>query len=208
MTQTIDSGEPGHGAGEPSPRVRRILDEAREMLRESGWGGVSMRRLATRIGVKAPSLYKHISGKEELFRLLLEEMLVALADRLQEACDAEPTAASVLAAYREQAVADPHGYRLIARTKIVDVTEPDALDRRIRAPFVAVTGDEHRGLALWAFAHGLVTAELVQDSGVDLDGVWAAGAAAFQYSMPAGAEPPAVDWAAAYDEEPDEGPVR
>lgn len=171
---------PSSATGSESPRVRKILDEARAMLRESGWNAVSMRRLAARLGVKAPSLYKHISGKDELFRFLLDEMLTSLADALHEAYAAEPTARSVLAAYREYALADRNGYRLIFRSKAVDITNPDELDMRIREPFTQVTHNPVAGLAMWAFAHGLINAELVQDKDVDVDGIWAAGAAAFQ----------------------------
>lgn len=150
------------------------------MLRESGWSAVSMRRLAARLEVKAPSLYKHISGKDELYRLLLEEMLTSLADALHDAYEADPSAWSVLSAYREYALADRHGYRLIFRAKVVDITNPDVLDKRIREPFTEVTHNPVAGLAMWAFAHGLINAELVQDKDVDVDGIWEAGAAAFQ----------------------------
>lgn len=165
--------------GQHSPRVQHILDEARSMLRESGWRNVSMRRLAARLDVKAPSLYKHITGKDELYRLLLDETLRNLGGALHAAVADDPCPRSLLRAYRRAASADPHGYRLISRTRVVNMVEPTDLDRWIREPFTRVTGDEARGLALWAFAHGLVTAELVQDSGHTADPVWLAGADAF-----------------------------
>ena len=150
------------------------------MLRESGWRNVSMRRLAARLDVKAPSLYKHITGKDELYRLLLDETLRNLGDALHAAVEEKPCPRSLLRAYRAAASADPHGYRLISRSKAVNMVAPTELDLWIREPFTRVTGgDEARGLALWAFAHGLVTAELVQDSGDTADHVWLAGADAF-----------------------------
>lgn len=163
-----------------SPRVQHILDEARSMLRESGWRNVSMRRLAARLDVKAPSLYKHITGKDELYRLLLDETLRNLGAALHAAVEEDPCPRSLLKAYRRAASADPHGYRLIGRGRVVNIVEPTELDLWIREPFTRVTGgDEARGLALWAFAHGLVIAELVQDSGHTADPVWLAGADAF-----------------------------
>ncbi|MEJ5919268.1 TetR/AcrR family transcriptional regulator [Corynebacterium sp. H78] len=172
-----------------SPRVQQILDEARLMLRESGWHNVSMRRLAARLDVKAPSLYKHISGKEELCELLLEETLCALGRSVNEAAESEPTPQSVLMAYRKSAFADPYGYRLISRSQFVNINQPSELDSWIREPFQKVAGGEAEGLALWAFAHGMVTAELIQDKhptsgqnhrdSINADQVWEAGARVF-----------------------------
>nr|WP_120491169.1 helix-turn-helix domain-containing protein [Corynebacterium lactis] len=180
--------------------MQKIVNEARAMLRESGWSSVSMRRLAARLDVKAPSLYKHISGKEELLQLLLAESLYSLGQRIHAAIEQEPTAASLLGAYRQAVLDDPHGYRLMSRTRFVNVASPSTLDAWIREAFITVAGDESKGLAMWAFAHGLVTAELVQEGSPAteetdgenasvassnaenveaVDAIWAAGAAAF-----------------------------
>lgn len=166
-----------------SQRVRHILDEARAMMRESGWRNVSMRRLAARLDVKAPSLYKHISGKDELYRLLLDEMLHALGSALHGAIERDATPESLLTAYRETVLKDPHAYQLLSRSREVNFADPSPVVLWLLEPFVAVTGDANRGRALWAFAHGLVSAELVQDSSVSVDEVWHAGANAF---MPVG----------------------
>ncbi|HHU45122.1 MAG TPA: TetR/AcrR family transcriptional regulator [Actinomycetales bacterium] len=162
-----------------SQRVRHILDEARALMRESGWRNVSMRRLASRLDVKAPSLYKHISGKDELYRLLLDEMLHALGDALHTAIAEDPSADSLLAAYRKTVLNDPHAYHLLSRSREVNFADPSELVQWLLAPFTTVAGDPTRGKAMWAFAHGLVSAELVQDQGVDVDEVWHAGAVAF-----------------------------
>lgn len=170
--------------------MQKIVDEARRMLRESGWSNVSMRRLAARLDVKAPSLYKHISGKDELLQLLLAESLHNLGTAIHQAIAEEPTAERLLTAYREAVLNDPHGYRLMSRTKFVNMAAPSSLDSWIREAFITVAGDEAAGLAMWAFAHGLVTAELVQDGSEaageglptetdSVDAIWAAGAKAF-----------------------------
>jgi TetR/AcrR family transcriptional regulator, tetracycline repressor protein len=43
-----------------------VLDAALALADEGGLGAVSMRRLASRLGVEAMSLYNHVSGKAEL----------------------------------------------------------------------------------------------------------------------------------------------
>ena len=49
-----------------SPRAREIVDVALELLEEEGPDGLSMRRLADRLGIQAPSIYKHLPDKQAL----------------------------------------------------------------------------------------------------------------------------------------------
>jgi TetR/AcrR family tetracycline transcriptional repressor len=62
------------------PRRRRSLDQAQvvgaalALLDEVGLDGLTMRRLAERLGVKAASLYKHVRNKDELLVLLGDEI--------------------------------------------------------------------------------------------------------------------------------------
>ncbi|GGC01650.1 hypothetical protein GCM10011494_20230 [Novosphingobium endophyticum] len=48
----------------------RIVDEAIALLRDEGLENVTLRRLAARLKVEAPSLYNHIRGKDELLGLV------------------------------------------------------------------------------------------------------------------------------------------
>jgi len=52
---------------------RSILDAARETFAEDGYGGVSMRKLAERVGCSHGNLYLHFKDKEALFDCLVEE---------------------------------------------------------------------------------------------------------------------------------------
>lgn len=64
--------------------IRRIVIEARELFREYGYEGASMRDLADRVGLRPQSLYTRFPSKESLVRevlaLTLEETLVDLPD--------------------------------------------------------------------------------------------------------------------------------
>jgi AcrR family transcriptional regulator len=53
-------------APERSARVAEIVDTARELLEREGPEGLTMRRLAEAMGIRAPSLYKHVESKEHL----------------------------------------------------------------------------------------------------------------------------------------------
>lgn len=49
---------------------RRALDAALELFSQRGYDAVSMGDIAGVLGIKAPSLYKHFQGKEEIYSAL------------------------------------------------------------------------------------------------------------------------------------------
>lgn len=51
----------------------RILIEALQLFSKNGYDAVSMEQIAKAVGIKAPSLYKHYRGKQELFDAILQE---------------------------------------------------------------------------------------------------------------------------------------
>ncbi len=53
---------------------KRVVEAALEVLDEIGLDGLTMRRLADRLGVKAASLYWHVGNKEELLGLIADEI--------------------------------------------------------------------------------------------------------------------------------------
>jgi AcrR family transcriptional regulator len=64
----------------PLPRHRfggertseRILDAAEELFAERGYNGTTLRDVATRVGVRPPSLYNHFASKDALYAAVLE----------------------------------------------------------------------------------------------------------------------------------------
>jgi AcrR family transcriptional regulator len=61
--------------GEPSLSLERIVATAVELLDSQGIDGLTMRRLADRLGSGAMSLYWHVDNKEEVFDLALNSVL-------------------------------------------------------------------------------------------------------------------------------------
>ena len=53
---------------------QQIKDQAADLFRKQGYKATNMRQLAEAVGVKAASLYNHISNKEELLQELLMDM--------------------------------------------------------------------------------------------------------------------------------------
>ena len=52
----------------------RILDEALTLFSEKGYANVFVGDIAERVGIKAPSLYKHYKSKQAIFDAIIEEM--------------------------------------------------------------------------------------------------------------------------------------
>ena len=51
-----------------------ILNKSLKLFSDKGYEGVSMRDIASEVGIKAASIYNHFKGKEDIFCSLLEEM--------------------------------------------------------------------------------------------------------------------------------------
>lgn len=63
-------------------KLERILDEAIILLRDEGLDKVTLRALAARLDVEAPSLYRHIGSKEHLLGLVTLRLFRQQLDRI------------------------------------------------------------------------------------------------------------------------------
>ncbi|MBU2939740.1 TetR/AcrR family transcriptional regulator [Lacinutrix sp. C3R15] len=61
-------------------RKEEIIKTAATLFKEKGYSAVTMRDLATAMGMKAASLYNHISSKQEI----LKEIIISLAEEFTE----------------------------------------------------------------------------------------------------------------------------
>ncbi|MEO7573016.1 MAG: TetR family transcriptional regulator [Acidimicrobiales bacterium] len=170
-----------------SARAAEIVDAAWQLLEAEGAEALTMRCLAERLGMQAPSLYKHLPDKAALEAALVEEALARMGTVLHHAV-ARPGRRSpisaVLAAYRRYGVANPHLYRLATAGSLARADLPAGLEAWAGTPFFLATGDPYRAQALWSFAHGMVILEIDARflDGSDLDRTWRAGATAFAHS--------------------------
>ncbi len=62
----------------------RILDAAEELFAERGYAGTTLRQIATRVGLRNPSLYNHFPSKESLYAAVLERGLRPVLEALSE----------------------------------------------------------------------------------------------------------------------------
>lgn len=50
----------------------RILDETLTLFADNGYDGTSVEQIAEKVGIKAPSLYNHFKGKEDILNTLID----------------------------------------------------------------------------------------------------------------------------------------
>ena len=50
----------------------RILEEALTLFSENGYDGTGVEQIAEKVGIKAPSLYKHFKGKEDILNTIID----------------------------------------------------------------------------------------------------------------------------------------
>ena len=167
-----------------SARLQDLVHAAFAILDAEGADALTMRRLADDLGMRAPSLYKHVPDKATLEAALIEDVLFDMGDALHAALTRpgrRGVVASVLQAYRTTSLICPNRYRLATSGRLRRDLLPECLEEWAGQPFFFAAGDPFRSQAMWSFAHGMVILEIDgrYPEGSDLDRTWKAGAAAF-----------------------------
>ena len=160
-------------------RREEILDVAESLLEAEGPAALTMRRVAEAMGIRAPSLYKHVTNKDDIEAGLQERALRNLTAVL---APVGTDLRKIMATYREWAIAHPGLYELATRRPLRRDVIPPEVEAAAAAPVVtAAGGEEHRARALWALAHGLVDLELAGrfPPDADLDETWRAALTPF-----------------------------
>ena len=160
----------------------QTVDVARAPLEADGPGGLTMRAIADKLEIRAPSLYKHIADKHELEVALITRGFTEQADAFTVAIDdnnnqSEPVTA-IAHAYRTWATAHPHLYALMTDNPLPRNELPEGIEDAAAVPLVAaVDGDIDQARAIWAFAHGMVNLELAKrfPPDADIDTAWTTG---------------------------------
>lgn len=155
-------------------RRDEIASAARGLLEDEGEAALTMRNLAGRLGIKAPSLYKHVRNRREIETLLAAQAMTEMGERLSTTENLE----AMGRAYRSWALGNPALYRIATTRPLDRESLPEGLEDAAAAPLLAAAGgDRDRARALWATAHGLVLLELdgrfPQDA--DVGAAWTAG---------------------------------
>lgn len=164
-----------------------IVAAARAILEEDGLDAVVMSRVAARVGVRGPSLYKHVADRSALIRAVAEQVTDDLAGTIRQATatgDARADVTAALLAFRRFVRANPNGYGLLFAHLAPDLQPDPASLAEISRPLIdamaSLVGEGRALIAartLVAWAHGFVSMELAGAFrlGGELDEAFASG---------------------------------
>ncbi|HEX4208718.1 MAG TPA: WHG domain-containing protein [Ktedonobacteraceae bacterium] len=157
----------------PKARVdrERVLATASELANRHGLDQLSMSELALALGIRTPSLYTHVTGLDELHRLLAIKGLRELDERLTRAALGKSTDDAIKAAahaYRQFVHECPGVYTAMVPTPPADDAEwHQAKDQIMDTLLTVLSGsglseDEaiHVLRGLRSLIHGYATMEL------------------------------------------------
>ncbi len=163
-------------------RREQIVDTAWTILNAEGRDALTMRRLASELGIKAPSLYKHFPDKAAVEAAMIDRGFLIWGERARIALG-EPgdRLTNVAAAYRSLAREWPHVYRLLTAGELDRARLTPGIEDWSGAPLGELFADADTARALWAFMHGMAIMEIDRrfPPTADLDRAWSAGLAAF-----------------------------
>jgi AcrR family transcriptional regulator len=135
-----------------------ICAAAREIVERHGVAQLSMRSLAARLDIKAPSLYDHVKNRDEVIALVQAD---GLRDFGAGFARAGSSAREKVMFYRDWALGHPHLYPVVFQLTLLRELLPDGLEAEVLAQVVEAAGGSHiYARALWAQLHGLVDLEL------------------------------------------------
>ncbi|CCB72410.1 TetR-family transcriptional regulator (plasmid) [Streptantibioticus cattleyicolor NRRL 8057 = DSM 46488] len=118
---------------------------ATEQLARSGPAGISLSRIAGRMGFTAPALYRYFANRDELITELIvdayEDLATAVEAAVEEGSEPRHQLGELAGAVRRWVLAHPHRYLLIAGAPLPGYRAPERTTesaRRVLGPFVAV----------------------------------------------------------------------
>ena len=163
----------------------QIVAAARDILEHDGLAGLTMQSVADRVGVRAPSLYKRVRGRDDLVQLVAEATLAELAERAGEGRDALEVATALRVFAHER----PAAYHLVFSPEAHVSPE---LAAQTSAPIIRVATDLagpddalEAARTLTAWATGFISMELSGgfNLGGDVDRAWDFGLARIVESL-------------------------
>jgi AcrR family transcriptional regulator len=160
--------------------AERVVDAAADIADAEGLEAVTLARVAGELGVRAPSLYNHVDGRDDVLRAIAVRGVRELSSALREAAVGRSSADALTAAagaYRAYARAHPGRYA----ATVAAPTRGDAEHRAAASEAVDVMlavmrgwdleGDDaiHAVRAFRSAVHGFVAIEAADGFGMAVD---------------------------------------
>ena len=143
------------GAGPLSRRANEVVQAAADLLEEVGRDGLTMRVLACRLGIKAPSLYKHLPDKAALESALAAAAFEELGTLLRARASENAGVGDLFEVCRTFAAQQPRLFCLMVQSPRPAGSLPAWLEDRAVAAFGKSIGDSDRGTLAWGLALSL-----------------------------------------------------
>ena len=157
----------------PRTSLDAIVAAGRAVLTREGISGLTMQRVGEVVGVRAPSLYKHVSSRSALIRLVAEDLVADVARQLDDAANAGDPRQGLRAlavTLRAFALRDPHGFDLLFTPLPADAAPDTSSLAAAAGPVLRIAtklvGDDHAldaARTLTAWASGFLRMELSGD---------------------------------------------
>jgi AcrR family transcriptional regulator len=163
----------------PQPDLTaRLVDAAALLLAEHGPSGLSLRKLATEVGISTMPVYTLFGDKTGLLAAMYEEGFRRLSGVLEAVAQTDDPLIDLIQlglAYRQAALASPHLYGLMFGRAVPEFSPDDGaravadaayrplvagVARCQRAGVFTGTEPERIALHLWAISNGMVGLEL------------------------------------------------
>jgi DNA-binding transcriptional regulator YhcF (GntR family) len=163
----VAAGAAAHGANPAAPGAADVVRAAMAVADAEGLGGLSMRRIASDLGIPTMSLYRHVRGREELLVRMLDTVYATsplprpLPDGWRDR--AETCARTLWAAFQRHPWA----------AHVMSMTRPQVLPHALEhteALLAAFTGTRDRPLDVETRMHLTVSVfQLVRGLGVSIE---------------------------------------
>jgi AcrR family transcriptional regulator len=166
----------GRRAARREATKAEIVDAAWALAREHGLAGLSLRDLAARVGMRAPSLYQYFDSKNAIYDAMFQQGAQEVLDARSAEFDPDDIEGSLKRGAREffdVAVSDPARAQLLFQRTLPGF-EPSAaayapaveMIERLRAGFASLGITQPDAVDLWTVVtSGLVNQQLANDPG-------------------------------------------
>ena len=135
---------------DPGLDRERLIAAAFQQLEQDGLDGLSMRRLAARLGVQAPAIYWHVGDKAELLGMMARDIYAAAYSAVPAAQDWREWLTHYGHALRASFAAHRDGAQLCAIARPAPFNDPAQQGEKIAAPLIALGLEQQRALSFQA----------------------------------------------------------
>lgn len=154
--------------------TKKIANAARKLLDKEGAQGVTMRRIATAVGITPMALYRHYPNRDGLLNALADEGFAQLAERLAAlrlTGSIERQLTKILDLFLDHAFERPHLFELMFLTRREGARQYPQDFRERRSPTANVSADVIAHAMETGYFHKDDVWEIVFETGALMQGL-------------------------------------